>query len=258
MDNSELPHLTTQADFEKNDEQLFMNFQTPHLTSNANNLSSLSDGYHSPEDEDDDNKRRETDAEREGDGSDRSFPRKAYVKFGVSNRTVLRWHQNRCVDIECLFGFSAFSNSSDRHMAEDLLRFTGQFVCRICNLALAGNRKSVSRHQERNKKHVKILANSGTASVEGIPTSPGVIDLVAFMIDAGRQAGRERQQVDGKKSKPKSSLSSSSLTSSNSDPLPVNTPSLFSSHPSPEEAGDGNPSKFEAESCCSSIPEFHV
>ena len=90
---------------------------------------------------------------------------------GVTINTVNRWKKSRKVDVECLLGMPDHAAEVDRVRGADLLARTGHFYCLICNAYLKANKKSITRHQSKNKKHL-----TGLAALEGDvythPTEP--------------------------------------------------------------------------------------
>jgi hypothetical protein len=90
----------------------------------------------------------------------------AVSSFSVSMRTVLRWKGKEGVNVEHILGCSDSSPLEERGRCEEVLKATGQLICILCNVSVPANKKSIKRHQTKNKKHLARLAEIGQNAPE--------------------------------------------------------------------------------------------
>jgi hypothetical protein len=80
---------------------------------------------------------------------------------GVTEATVSRWKHNGKLNVDCFLGFSDSSSESDKLRGAQILQDMGHFFCLYCESYVRGNKKSVIRHQTRNRKHVAHVEEIG-------------------------------------------------------------------------------------------------
>jgi hypothetical protein len=90
----------------------------------------------------------------------------AISSFSVGMRTVLRWKGKEGVNVEHILGCSDNSPPEERLRCEEVLKTTGQLICILCNVSVPANKKSIKRHQTKNKKHLARLAEIGQNAPE--------------------------------------------------------------------------------------------
>lgn len=80
---------------------------------------------------------------------------------GVTINTVNRWKRTGKVTVECFLGMGNNSSEADRVKGAEILESTGHFYCLVCDAYIRGNKKSMVRHQARNRRHVQQLLSLG-------------------------------------------------------------------------------------------------
>lgn len=89
----------------------------------------------------------------------------ASAPSSVNMRTVLRWRGKDGINVDHVLGANEAATIEERARAEQVLANTGQLICILCAAAVAGNKKSIRRHQHKNKTHTLRLAEL----VSGMP-----------------------------------------------------------------------------------------
>ena len=93
----------------------------------------------------------------------------------VSMKTVMRWRGKEGIDICCLLGASENSTVEERTKAEEVLNATGQLLCILCAQSVAGNKKSVRRHQFKNARH--LIRLNEIAAGQPFPTTEAAMNI---------------------------------------------------------------------------------
>ena len=75
--------------------------------------------------------------------------------------TVNRWKKTGKVNVDCFYGMSNNAPEGDKIKGAEILDTTGHFYCLVCEAYVRGNKKSVCRHQTRNRKHISQLIALG-------------------------------------------------------------------------------------------------
>jgi hypothetical protein len=88
-------------------------------------------------------------------GKRKSFP----ASDGVSMKTLMRWKVTGAVNVDHLLGFSMDASPEEHNKAEELLTKTGLLICCLCGMSVSANKKSVKRHQVKNRNHLKAAAD---------------------------------------------------------------------------------------------------
>lgn len=82
----------------------------------------------------------------------------ALDKFdGVTMNTVLRWKQYNKMNVDCFLGFNEGATDIDKLRGAEILQTMGHFYCILCECYIRANKKSVGRHQNSNRRHVRML-----------------------------------------------------------------------------------------------------
>lgn len=76
---------------------------------------------------------------------------------GVTMNTVLRWKQYGKMNVECFLGFNEAASEMDKASGAEILSNMGHFYCILCECYIRANKKSVGRHQNSNRRHVKMI-----------------------------------------------------------------------------------------------------
>lgn len=76
---------------------------------------------------------------------------------GVTINTVLRWKQYGKMNVECFLGFNEAATEIDKMRGSEILQTMGHFYCILCECYVRANKKSVGRHQNSNRRHVRLL-----------------------------------------------------------------------------------------------------
>lgn len=76
----------------------------------------------------------------------------------VTPKTLHRWKATGSVNVDDFLGFGPNSSITDTIRAEEILTNTGLLLCLVCNAQIFANKKSVKRHQTKNRKHVERAA----------------------------------------------------------------------------------------------------
>ena len=130
----------------------------------------LSTGTNGDEEEDDDG-----DDNDNGDGVDNIIELKESP--AVSLTTILRWKAKQSVKVDCFLGFSDDSSEVDKVAGTEILAKYGHFYCEWCQTYIRANKKSATRHQTRNKKHltkaVEFGSGEGVICHESVSQSKG-------------------------------------------------------------------------------------
>jgi hypothetical protein len=72
----------------------------------------------------------------------------------VTMKTIIRWKSNGTVFVDDLLGFGTYATPQEIAQAEDLLIKSGTVLCTLCGTRVYANKKSVKRHQTKNRKHL--------------------------------------------------------------------------------------------------------
>jgi hypothetical protein len=75
----------------------------------------------------------------------------------VTMTTVNRWREKGKVNLECFYGFNEGATIEEKNKAAEMLQAKGYFHCKLCDEFIKGNKKSIFRHQGRNRKHKETL-----------------------------------------------------------------------------------------------------
>jgi hypothetical protein len=97
--------------------------------------------------------------------SEQPMMRRKSTTAYVTLKTIVRWRNTGAVDTEYIQGFSSSSTKDEQNQAEEMLQRTGQIVCNVCHAHVNANKKSIQRHQRKNRKHLRILGEFPADSV---------------------------------------------------------------------------------------------
>lgn len=108
-----------------------------------------------------------------GDGVDNIIELKESP--AVSLTTILRWKAKQKVNVDCFLGFSDSSSEADKVAGTEILSKYGHFYCEWCQTYIRANKKSATRHQTRNKKHLGKAVELGVSDGIVYDSHPKVV-----------------------------------------------------------------------------------
>jgi hypothetical protein len=114
-------------------------------------------------------------------GKRKSFP----ASDGVSMKTLMRWKVTNSVCVDHLLGFCPDSTPEEHAKAEELLVKTGMLVCCLCGNQVAANKKSVKRHQTKNRKHLQAAVQMANGQI-GLDVANG-LNIANCMLESERR-----------------------------------------------------------------------
>ena len=88
--------------------------------------------------------------------------RKSITSGGVTPKTIYRWKMTGAVSVDQLLGYTPGAREDHTALAEELLNKTGLVVCSVCSVVVSANKKSVRRHQVKNRHHLTCLHEKGS------------------------------------------------------------------------------------------------
>jgi uncharacterized membrane protein YgcG len=69
---------------------------------------------------------------------------------------VIGWRDKRSINVDYALGCTENASQQEKERAEYILVTSQKIICILCNQALAGNKKSLRRHQRESKKHIAL------------------------------------------------------------------------------------------------------
>lgn len=114
-------------------------------------------------------------------GKRKSFP----AADGVSMKTLMRWKVTNSVCVDHLLGFCPDATPEEHAKAEELLVKTGMLVCCLCGNQVAANKKSVKRHQTKNRKHLQAAVQMANGQI-GLDIANG-LNIANCMLESEKR-----------------------------------------------------------------------